>query len=160
MDIASGEAAVTRITSPTFSSPMSRFGGWLRSWMLHMATRRAGRGEWDALGRRERCRIANDLGIGDCEMSALLQDGRGSIELDKLLARTGLHETASRSGALHDLQRVCALCTDKDACRDWLAVPAKPNNHATMPGFCPNRAELNGLRVQQIRETNRRPPQR
>lgn len=146
---------MARITALSLSSPINRFGGWLRSWIQRQAVQ----GEWDALGRRERCRIASDLGIGDCDMSALLQDGRGSVELDQLLARSGLQDTARQSGALPDLQRVCTLCADKDICRDWLVVPARPNSQATMPGFCPNRGELNGLRVQQIRQANRRPEQ-
>lgn len=150
---------MTRITTSSPVSPINRFGGWLRHWMQRMAAQRVAQGEWDALGRRERCRIANDLGIDDCDMSALLQDGRGTSELDQLLARTGLQAAATRSGALHDLQRVCALCADKDECRDWLAVPAQPNDHAVMPGFCPNRGELNGLREQQMRQTERRQPQ-
>jgi len=136
-------------TTPFVPSPMNRFGGWLRSWMLRMATQ----AEWEALGQRERCRIANDLGVGDCEMSNLLHSGRGTTELDQLLRRAGLRDIAARSGALHDLQRVCTLCADKDDCREWLTVQARPHQHAALPGFCPNRGELNVLRQQQSRAT-------
>jgi hypothetical protein len=128
-------------------SPVGRLTCWLRD----KVRRRSDYQEWQSLNSRDRSRIAHDLGIDRAELDVLMQESGGTVELDKLLARTELRETASLSGAMPDLQRVCALCEDKGECRDWLAVPAKPNNHATVPGFCPNRGELNALRVQQIR---------
>lgn len=127
--------------------PLSRFGHWMKDCFRRLAETQ----EWQGLHPAERGRIARDVGIGSSDLNALLSESGGSAELEQLLQRTGLRDTAQQCGALHDLQRVCGLCRERGECRDWLAVPAKPHGDATVPSFCPNRAELNALRIRQIR---------
>jgi hypothetical protein len=135
--------------APASRDLFTRMADWFRDCTRRLIEER----EWLTLDRPERGRIAHDLGMGTGDMDALMHDSGGSAELDQVLARTGLQHTATVSGAMHDLQRVCGLCHDRGECRDWLAVPAEAHPDAMVPDFCPNRDELGALRTMQQRRT-------
>lgn len=123
--------------------PARRFLDWLAGPFQRGKALR----EWRDLDRADRSRIAHDLALGRSELDGVLQQGGGAAELTMLLDRAGLYRTAGLSGTLPDLERVCALCRERRDCRDWLAVPMKPGEPlGVMPGFCPNRDELEALR--------------
>jgi hypothetical protein len=101
--------------------------------------------EWQSLDGGERRRIAHDLGLNDAELGSFIAESGGSAELDEVLARTELQQTAAMQGALPDLQRVCGLCQHRDECREWLSIPAEARDEMAVPFFCPNREELQVL---------------
>lgn len=123
--------------------PARRFLDWLAGPFQRAGALR----EWRGLDRGDRSRIAHDLALASGELETVMARGGGSAELTTLLDRADLHRKAVLSGTLPDLQRVCALCIERQGCRDWLAVPMKPDEPlGVMPGFCPNRDELDALR--------------
>ncbi|QDO99135.1 hypothetical protein FNB15_18475 [Ferrovibrio terrae] len=105
--------------------------------------------EWQSLDGCERRRVAQDLGLSGGDVGTLIAESGGTAELDELLRRGDLQQTAAMRGALPDLQRVCALCRQRSECRDWLSVPAEARDDAALPYFCPNREELEVLREMQ-----------
>lgn len=124
---------------------IGRMAAWFRDCFHRLAEER----EWQGLDRPERGRIAQDLGMGSADLGAVIASSGGSAELDELLARTGLRNTAAMRGGLHDMQRLCGQCHARSDCRDWLSVPAEARDDAVLPYFCPNRGELNMLREMQ-----------
>jgi hypothetical protein len=111
---------------------------------------RAGSGyEWRALEDGERRRIAQDLGMSGSDLGTHIAGSGGAAELDEVLARTGLRQTAAMRGGLHDMQRVCGQCRQRGDCRDWLSIPAEARDEMAVPEFCPNKAELDVLHEMQ-----------
>jgi hypothetical protein len=122
-------------------------GRRLLDWLATPFQRQSALREWSALERDERSRIAHDLKMDSGEIEMVMQQGGGSAELSTLLDSTGLHRKALLSGMLPDLQRVCAMCTERGECREWQAVPMDAGAVlGVIPSFCPNREEIEALR--------------
>ncbi|MCW0233261.1 MAG: DUF6455 family protein [Ferrovibrio sp.] len=128
---------------------VSRAIAVLADWFKGSFRRLAEEREWQSLDRPERGRIAHDLGMTSSALDTLIAESGGSAELDDVLGRTGLRQTAAMYGALHDMQRVCGLCQARGECRDWLSIPAEARDDAVTPYFCPNREELKLLHEMQ-----------
>ena len=95
------------------------------------------------LGRPEATCIARDLGISTDDLRALAGKDRNSAELlIRRMATLGLDPTKLDGAVMHDLQRCCSLCRDKQLCVHELEdKPREP----TWPKYCPNEHTLAAL---------------
>jgi hypothetical protein len=116
---------------------------WWRQWTATRAD----------LDRLNRCgcadieRMAYDVGVSTNELCALAGKWPDAAEqLNRRLAALDLDPkdiSSVEPQVLHDLQRVCTLCSDKRECeRDLAEDPANPKWRA----YCPNVITLDALR--------------
>jgi uncharacterized protein YjiS (DUF1127 family) len=112
------------------------------NWLKH----RREMNEMRQLDRADFNRIANDLRIAPDDLEELVRHGRHAAdELPKMLEQLGI--SAERLGRaqpllLRDMERVCALCSQKAQCdRDLADGTAAENYH----GFCANASTLESL---------------
>jgi len=95
------------------------------------------------LGRPEATCIARDLGISTDDLRALAGKDKNSAELlVRRMATLGLDPAKLDAAVMHDLQRCCSLCRDKQLCVHELEdKPREP----TWPKYCPNEHTLAAL---------------
>ena len=128
----------------THPAPIAREGWYarlVRSW-------RASRdlGALHALEPHDRSRMLSEAGLGERDAAAVMRAGHVAGLLPAALTLHGIDGSAldaSRPDLLHDLQRVCARCTDTRACRHLLAEGASRDEHGRL---CPNAGTLESLR--------------
>jgi hypothetical protein len=106
------------------------------------------RSELDAMDRCELDRIAGDLGMSGPELQELA--ARGPHAADQLhermhllgLTRADVERLAH--GLMWDLERTCARCSQKGACKNDLAThPHDPSWGC----YCPNAAALTAVKI-------------
>ncbi len=108
---------------PVVESVIDLFARWLerRREIAELCT-------CDAIGREvgEYARIAADLGVSPGELNQLVRHGPDAAdELPKMIAALGLDAKAiarAQPLVMRDLQRVCALCEQKNQCGRDLAA--------------------------------------
>jgi hypothetical protein len=95
------------------------------------------------LGRPEATCIARDLGISTDDLRALAGQDKSSADLlVRRMATLGLDPAKLDGAVMHDLQRCCSLCRDKQLCVHELEdKPREP----TWPEYCPNEHTLAAL---------------
>jgi len=90
--------------------------------------------------------IARDLGVAPRELTMLARKGPKSADLlQKLLTELGIDAKALADDdplVMRDLQRLCAVCTDKRQCRFDLANGIMADNFRD---YCPNSFTLEAL---------------
>jgi hypothetical protein len=112
------------------------------SWLKH----RRELNEMRQLDRSDFNRIASDLRVSPDDLEELVRHGRhAGDELPKMLEQLGID--AERLGRaqpllLRDMERVCALCSQKSQCDRDLASGAAAENYQ---GYCPNASTLETL---------------
>ncbi|WGD52519.1 DUF6455 family protein [Bradyrhizobium sp. CB1650] len=123
---------------PIVQDLIESFAGWLKH--------RRELNEMRQLDRADFNRIAGDLRISPDDLEELVRHGRHAAdELPKMLEQLGIN--AERLGRaqpllLRDMERVCALCSQKAQCdRDLAGGTAAENYH----GYCGNAATLESL---------------
>jgi uncharacterized protein YjiS (DUF1127 family) len=121
-----------------FEGLTQRFCDWLNH-----------RRELDELGqlsKAELSRVAGDLQISPADLTELVNRGpHAADELPKLLDALGIdlaHLARAEPMALHDMERVCALCGHKRECDHDLAAGASASHYQ---GYCPNAPTIAGL---------------
>ncbi|MBV9261598.1 MAG: hypothetical protein JO205_09530 [Pseudolabrys sp.] len=107
---------------------------------------RHSRGEFSEFSPEDVAAIARDLGMTAGELRQLAKQGPESSDL--LLRRMALlhldpHKLAlDQPGTMHDLQKLCSLCTSHKRCqRDLLHDP----DDTIWKGYCPNTDTLDAL---------------
>jgi uncharacterized protein YjiS (DUF1127 family) len=102
--------------------------------------------ELDGFDRVEMEHIASDLGLSTGDLKTLVAKGSHAADLlYERMAVLGLSRSDAEriaDGSMRDLQRTCALCCNKDACRKDLA--ARPHD-PVWKGYCPNSLSLASL---------------
>ncbi len=91
--------------------------------------------EWSALPAEERRQLAADIGANCAELELAVHRGKGSHELNTLLARPALRGFQYSVDVLRDMQRVCTFCPHHRKCRAW---QANAGPVVRWPAFCPN----------------------
>jgi uncharacterized protein YjiS (DUF1127 family) len=112
------------------------------NWLKH----RREMNEMRQLDRADFNRIANDLRIAPDDLEELVRHSRHAAdELPKMLEQLGISaEGLGRAQPLllRDMERVCALCSQKAQCdRDLAGGTAAENYH----GYCANASTLESL---------------
>jgi hypothetical protein len=99
------------------------------------------------LGRPEATCIARDLGISTNDLRALAGKDKNSADLlVRRMATLGLDPTTLDGAVMHDLQRCCSLCRNKELCIHELED--KPRE-VSWPKYCPNEYTLTALTTEQ-----------
>jgi hypothetical protein len=122
------------------ASPLQAILRWLRARTSGQAY------ELGACGDREVEQIAKDIGVSPAELYQLARSDAAGAEL--LLQRLAALDLDCKEVArlmpetMHDLQRLCTLCTARRRCaRDLAQHPDDPN----WKDYCPNVATLLAL---------------
>lgn len=120
-------------------------GAWWRNWKQG----RAALSEIDGLESEELSRVARDIGVNTFELRTLAGKWPDSADLlSQRLAALRLTEDGiaqAEPGVLHDLQRVCTLCDDKQRCgHDIDRDPSNPQWRE----YCPNVETLDALEIE------------
>ena len=102
--------------------------------------------ELDRIGAEERQRIASDVGLTEADLVRIAREPGGTtLLIEKRLAALHLDPDDIRklSPLLYrDLQRTCALCSEKSRCADDMATdPLAPG----WDSYCPNSGTLKAL---------------
>ena len=139
---------MSAIMSPIMSAmPVQEKPGSLRTIWRWLSTRcdSAAR-DLAAIGDREVEQIAKDLGVSSAELYSLARSDANGADL--LRTRMTALDLDCREVArlapetLHDLQRVCTLCSERKRCaRDLARVASDPG----WKDYCPNVATLVAL---------------
>ena len=102
--------------------------------------------ELGQLNAAEFDRIASDLQISPADLTELVNQGpHAADELPKLLGALGLdatHLAQIEPKALHDMERVCALCHQKGECDRDLAAGTSAERYEQ---YCLNAPTIAGL---------------
>ena len=126
-------------TSP---SVLERLTHTFSDWLNH----RRELNEMRQLDSTEFDRIAHDLQVSPADLNELVDRGpHAADELPRLLAALGIDaEDLARVEpvALHDMERVCALCTHKPECDDDLAAGTSAEHYQE---YCFNASTIAGL---------------
>jgi hypothetical protein len=126
------------------NTPFAAVARWWRNWTIT----RANVDRLDCCGAAEMERMAHDVGVSPRELCALAGKWPDAAEpLKRRLVALGLDpEDVRRSDpqVMHDLQRVCSLCTSGRECEHDLA-----RNPAGLGwrSYCPNVMTLDALRA-------------
>jgi hypothetical protein len=139
------EDAMSNPEEPTLRQADSRrappFLSRVREWWRR-------RNELDAIDQCELARLAGDLGMSGGELKDLAARGPHAAdqlrERMRLLGFTRADVERVAHGLMWDLERTCAHCSEKAACRRDLA--AHPDD-ASWGGYCPNAAALTAVKV-------------
>ncbi|OAF17427.1 MULTISPECIES: DUF6455 family protein [Bradyrhizobium] len=123
---------------PIVQDLIESFAGWLKH--------RRELNEMRQLDRSDFNRIAGDLRISPDDLEELVRHGKHAAdELPKMLDQLGISvEQLGRAQPLllRDMERVCALCSQKAQCdRDLADGTAAENYH----GYCGNASTLESL---------------
>ena len=89
-------------------------------------------------------KMARDLGVGNLELAALAtKSPQSAALLDKLLKALGVESEAHANiSVLHDLQRLCIFCGQKQRCKHELEVTTAAGRFRQ---YCPNAYTLDAL---------------
>jgi hypothetical protein len=123
---------------PVVQDLIDSFAGWLKH--------RRELNEMRQLDRSDFNRIANDLRVSPDDLEELVRHGRHAAdELPRMLKHLGIDAEKLRRAQpllLRDMERVCALCSQKSQCdRDLVSGDAVENYQ----GYCPNASTLETL---------------
>ncbi|HEX5958800.1 MAG TPA: hypothetical protein VFY92_09125 [Hyphomicrobiaceae bacterium] len=125
-------ACEARETAPTGTEVLGRWRAWWRS-----------RNDLAMLEPHEMDRIAADLGLTSPELRDLVARGpHATDELGGRMRALGIDKddvARVERGLMYDLERTCACCSSKGACRKDLAE--RPDHLAWMR-YCPNAVSL------------------
>jgi hypothetical protein len=124
------------------STAFTAMARWWRTWRVTRANER----RLDCCGSAEVEHIANDVGVSVPELRALAGKWPDAAEpLNRRLAALALDPADIRRReprVMHDLQRVCSMCSEKGACEhDLAADPTDP----VWREYCPNVMTLDAL---------------
>jgi hypothetical protein len=115
-----------------------RFCDWVKSTRRLSELRRLNTGDFG--------RIAGELRVSSTEIKALVRRGsHAADELPKLLNALGINEKAlarTEPQSLRDMERVCALCTQKRRCNRDLAAGTSAEHYEE---YCLNTSTIDGL---------------
>jgi hypothetical protein len=119
-----------------------RLARWWQGWTRRRRTMM----QLDCCGAGESERMAHDVGLSRSELHALAGQWPDAAEpLNRRLAALALDPADIRRvepQVLHDLQRVCSLCSHGRECEHDLAV--RPSDPAWRE-YCPNEMTLDAL---------------
>jgi hypothetical protein len=128
-------------TSKTvFTAAAEHFLARLREWWQHS-------GELAGIDRTELQRMAADFGMSVRDLEEVASRGPRAADLlrERMhalgMARADVEDVAR--GLMRDLERACACCNDKDACRHDLEQ--RPDDPAWKE-YCPNATSLESVR--------------
>ena len=114
------------------------FNDWLKHRQELSEIRQLNTSEFD--------RIANDLRISPADLNELVRQGpHAADELPKLLKALGIDQNdlaRVEPFALHDMERVCALCQNKRECDRDLAAGTSAEHYR---GYCLNAPTIEQL---------------
>ena len=127
---------------PSQQTALTRVMDWWQDARHHWARLH----ELDQIDPNELSRIAADVGISTDSLVRLARQPDGaSLLIEKRMAALELDPEDVRKLSpliLRDLQRTCALCSDKGRCADDMALdPLAPG----WESYCPNSSTLRGL---------------
>lgn len=126
-------------TYPTVEYLIDRFAAWLKHRRELNEMRRLNRTEFDL--------IARDLRVSPGDLDQLVQAGsHAADELPKMLKSLGISEEdlkRSQPMLVRDMQRVCALCSDKAHCDRELAAGTAAAHYQ---GYCPNAPSIDTVK--------------
>jgi hypothetical protein len=118
--------------------------GAIADWINKYREAYAARGELANCGADEIARIAHDLGISSEELATLATKDANDL-LQKMLVALGVDPknfACEEPAALHDLQRLCVNCRQKQRCAHEFDVGTAAENYRE---FCPNSYTLDAL---------------
>jgi hypothetical protein len=120
--------------------------GAIADWINRYREAYAARGELINCGADEIARIAHDLGVSSDELATLAtKDANSADLLQKMLVALGVDPknfACDEPAAMHDLQRLCVNCRQKQRCAHEFDVGTAAENYRE---FCPNSYTLDAL---------------
>ena len=127
----------------TRSHPLIELLGQFVDTVKAMWRRKASVNEIVRLDQQEAARISRDLGISTHDLHALVGEGKNAADLlVRRITTLGLEPKKLDHAIMHDLQRCCSLCGEKQLCAHELEDKPK---EATWPRYCPNEYTLAAL---------------
>ena len=116
----------------------------IADWMTRYRNSRASYNALSQCGADEVAKMARDLGVSTAELSTLsTKSPESSALLEKLLVALGVEANAhAKVAVLHDLQRLCVSCGEKQRCAHELDV-GNATEHFRQ--YCPNAYTLDAL---------------
>lgn len=130
--------SVQNKSRPVMEHLVDKFGEWL--------SHRRDLSELRQLDRSNFDEIARDLRVSPDDLETMVCKGpHATDELPKLLKALGIDESdLSRAQplVLRDMQRVCAMCQDKNQCDRDLAAGSSAEHYR---GYCLNADTIDGL---------------
>jgi hypothetical protein len=128
------------------NSELGKIFGAIADWINRYREAYAAHNELINCGTDEVARIAYDLGISSDDLLALATKGAKSADLlQEMLVALGVDPKNFANDdptAMHDLQRLCVNCWQKQRCAHELEVGTAAENYRE---FCPNAYTLGAL---------------
>ncbi len=127
-------------------SDLERILGAIADWINRYRAAYAAHGQLISCGADEVEKIAHDLGVSSDELASLAsKDAKSADLLQKMLVALGVDpknfENDNRM-VMHDLQRLCVNCRQKQRCAHEFDVGTAAENYRE---FCPNAYTLDAL---------------
>ena len=116
----------------------------IADWMTRYRSSRAAYSALSQCNADEVAKMARDLGVSNAELTALsTRSPESSALLEELLVALGVEAKAhAQVPVMHDLQRLCVCCGEKQRCAHELDVGSAAEHFRQ---YCPNAYTLDAL---------------